>query len=155
MVLSPVTPLASSCTSFLFFFRFFIRYLLHLHFKGYPQNPLYPPPASPLPTHSHFLALVSPVQGHIKFARPRGLSSQWWPTRPILLVSFSISWNLVPSYKISGRNKISCLMWKARIHFFSSTEHNENKNLVSFFSLMQGYPVSMLSTQYFNSSLEQ
>jgi hypothetical protein len=24
----------------------------------------------------------SPVLGHIKFARPRGLSSQWWPTRP-------------------------------------------------------------------------
>jgi hypothetical protein len=27
----------------------------------------------------------SPVLGHIKFARPRGLSSQWWPTRPFLL----------------------------------------------------------------------
>ena len=24
----------------------------------------------------------SPVLGHIKFARPRGLSSQWWLTRP-------------------------------------------------------------------------
>jgi hypothetical protein len=24
----------------------------------------------------------SPVLRHIKFARPRGLSSQWWPTRP-------------------------------------------------------------------------
>ena len=34
---------------------------------------------------THLLPLldpgVSPVLGHIKFARPRGLSSQWWPTR--------------------------------------------------------------------------
>jgi hypothetical protein len=36
------------------------------------------PPHS-LPTHSHFLALAFPP---LKFARPRGLSSQWWPTRP-------------------------------------------------------------------------
>jgi hypothetical protein len=24
----------------------------------------------------------SPVLGHIKFVRPRGLSSQWWSSRP-------------------------------------------------------------------------
>jgi hypothetical protein len=65
------------------FFYIFIRYFLHLHFKCYPKSPLYPPPTllpDPLtptswPWHSHVL-------GHIKFARPRGLSSQWWPTRP-------------------------------------------------------------------------
>ena len=27
------------------FFQFFIRYFLHLHFKCYPESPLYPPPA--------------------------------------------------------------------------------------------------------------
>jgi hypothetical protein len=37
----------------LFFFQFFIRYFLHLHFKCYPESPLYPPPPpAPLPTHS-------------------------------------------------------------------------------------------------------
>jgi hypothetical protein len=62
---------------------FFIRYFLHLHFKCYPKSPLYPPPAL-LP---YLLTPTSwpwsfPVQGHVKFARPRSLSSQWWPTRP-------------------------------------------------------------------------
>jgi hypothetical protein len=28
------------------------------------------------------LALAFPCTGHIKFAIPRGLSSQWWPGRP-------------------------------------------------------------------------
>jgi hypothetical protein len=37
---------------------------------------------APLPTHSRFLALEFPCTGHIKFAIPRGLSSQWWLTRP-------------------------------------------------------------------------
>jgi hypothetical protein len=35
----------------------------------------YPPTSTSWPWHS-------PVLGHIKFAIPRGLSSQWWPTRP-------------------------------------------------------------------------
>ena len=63
---------------FFFFFQFSIRYFLHLHFKCYPESFLYPPRPNPapLPTHSHFLALVSPVLRHIKFARPRGLYSQ-------------------------------------------------------------------------------
>jgi hypothetical protein len=47
---------------FIFFHIFshiFIRYFLHLHFKCYPKSPLHPPPCpSPLPTHSHFLALA-------------------------------------------------------------------------------------------------
>jgi hypothetical protein len=72
-----------------FFFVFsnlkknFIRYFLHLHFKCYPKKPLDPPPAllpyPPIPTSWPW---HSPVLGHIKFARPRGLSSQWWPTGP-------------------------------------------------------------------------
>ena len=35
--------------SFSFFFFFFIRYCLHLHFKCYPQSPLYPPPTALVP----------------------------------------------------------------------------------------------------------
>jgi hypothetical protein len=37
--------------------------------------PISSPHPTPLPTHSHFLALAFPVLGHIKFARPRSLSS--------------------------------------------------------------------------------
>jgi hypothetical protein len=56
---------------------FCIRYFLYIHFKCYPKSSLYPPPAllpySPTPTSWPW---HSPVLGHIKFARPRGLSSQ-------------------------------------------------------------------------------
>jgi hypothetical protein len=70
----------------IFFFSNFllgIYFYIHLHFIFYPKSPLYPPhPCSP----PHPLPLlgpgVFPVLGHIKFARPRGLSSQRWPTRP-------------------------------------------------------------------------
>jgi hypothetical protein len=65
-----------------FFFQFFIRYFLHLHFQCYPERPPFPPLPAPLPTHSHFLALVFPCTGALKFACPMGLSFQWWPTRP-------------------------------------------------------------------------
>jgi hypothetical protein len=44
---------------------------------------LWPPPTllpyTPTPTSWPW---HSPALGHIKFARSRGLSSQWWPTRP-------------------------------------------------------------------------
>jgi hypothetical protein len=62
---------------------FLIRYFLYLHFKCYPESSLYPPPAllpyPPIPASWPWHSLVL---GHIKFAIPRGLSSQWWPTRP-------------------------------------------------------------------------
>jgi hypothetical protein len=65
-----------------FFFNFFIRCFLYIHFKCYPKSSLYPPhallPYAPTPTS---WPCHSPVLGHIKFAIPRGLSSQWWPTR--------------------------------------------------------------------------
>jgi hypothetical protein len=62
---------------------FFIRYFLHLHFKCYPKSPLYPPPALlPYPPTPTSWPWLSPVLGHIKFARPRVFSSQWWPTWP-------------------------------------------------------------------------
>jgi hypothetical protein len=52
--------------------NFFIRYILHLHFKCYPESPLYPPltllpnPPTPVSRPWH-----SPVLGYIIFARPR------------------------------------------------------------------------------------
>ena len=68
---------------FVLFYNIFIRYFLHLHLKCYPESSLYPPttlfPYPPTPTSWSW---HSPVLGHIKFARPRGISSQWWPTRP-------------------------------------------------------------------------
>jgi hypothetical protein len=44
--------------------------------------PIPSPSPAALLTYSHFLALAFPVLRHIKFVRPMGLSSQWWPTRP-------------------------------------------------------------------------
>jgi hypothetical protein len=62
---------------------FLIRYFLHLHFKCYPKSPLYSPSALlPNPPTPAFWLWHSPVLGHIFFARPIGLSSQWWLTRP-------------------------------------------------------------------------
>jgi hypothetical protein len=60
---------------FVYFFPIFIRYLLHLHFKCYPKSPLFPPPTpAPLPTHSHFLALVVPCTGAYKVCKTKGAS---------------------------------------------------------------------------------
>jgi hypothetical protein len=64
-----------------FFLSFFISYFLHLHFKCYPKSSLHPP-SLPYPPTLTSWPWRSPVLGHIKFARPRGLSSQWWSTRP-------------------------------------------------------------------------
>jgi hypothetical protein len=75
----------SSITMFFFliFFQIFIRYFLHLHFKCYPESPPYtPPPPLSYPTTPTSWPWCSPVLRHIKFTRPRGLSSQWWPTSP-------------------------------------------------------------------------
>jgi hypothetical protein len=60
-----------------FFFYIFIRYFLHLHFKCYPESPLYPPhrhallpnPSTPASWPWH-----SPVLGHIIFTRPRAFA---------------------------------------------------------------------------------
>ena len=45
--------------SFFLIYFFLMRYFLHLHFNCYPKSPQAPFP-TPLPTHSHFLALASP-----------------------------------------------------------------------------------------------
>jgi hypothetical protein len=54
-------------------FPIFIRYFLHLHFKCYPESPLYPP-LPPLPTHSHFLALAVPCTEAYKDCKTKGAS---------------------------------------------------------------------------------
>jgi hypothetical protein len=59
-----------------------IRYFLHLHFKCYPKSSPYPPSPFPYPPTPTSWPWHSPVLRHIKFARPRSLSSQWWRTRP-------------------------------------------------------------------------
>jgi hypothetical protein len=61
----------------------FIKYFLYIHFKCYPESSLYPPSTlPPYPPTPASWPWHSPVLGHIKFAIPRGLSSQWWPTKP-------------------------------------------------------------------------
>jgi hypothetical protein len=63
--------------SLLFLLDIFFIYISN----AVPKVPYtFPPPCSP----THSLPLLGPgvPLGHIKFARPRGLSSQWWPTRP-------------------------------------------------------------------------
>jgi hypothetical protein len=52
--------------------KFLIRYFLHLHFKCYPKSPPYPPLPTPLPTHSHFLALVFPYTKPYKVCKTKG-----------------------------------------------------------------------------------
>jgi hypothetical protein len=60
-----------------FIHSFIIRYFLYIHFKCYPESSLYPPSALlPYPPTSTSWPWHSLVLGHIKFAIPRGLSSQ-------------------------------------------------------------------------------
>ena len=70
----------------LFFFTFFIRYFVHLHFKCYPENPLCPSQA--LLPNSPTLAYWpwhSPVLGHIIFTRTRAsLPIDGWLGHPRL-----------------------------------------------------------------------
>jgi hypothetical protein len=72
--------------SFSFSFFSFIYFLLDIFFiyisNAIPKFPYtLPPPSSP----THLLPLLGPgvplYWEHIKFARPRGLSSQWWLIR--------------------------------------------------------------------------
>jgi hypothetical protein len=55
-----------------FFISFFVRYFLHLHFKCYPESPIYPPLAllPNLPTTTSW-SWHSPLLGHMLFTIPR------------------------------------------------------------------------------------
>jgi hypothetical protein len=67
----PNYTISGLCPALLNFTLFFLRYFLYLHFKCYPESPLYPPPAllPYLPTPTSW-PWNSPVLEHIKFARP-------------------------------------------------------------------------------------
>ena len=111
-----------------FFFQFFIRYFLHLHFKCYPKSPLYPLPTllpyPPTPTWPW----RSTVLGHIKFARPRGLSSQWWLTRP-------------SSATYGTRNKVHGGLLASSCCWFSYRVADPFSSLGTFSSSSTGVPV--------------
>jgi hypothetical protein len=67
----------------IFSFLLDIFFIYISNFKCYPESSLYPPPTlPPYPPTPTSWPWCSPVLWHIKFAIPRGLSSQWWPTRP-------------------------------------------------------------------------
>ena len=51
---------------------FLITYFLQLHFQCYPQSPPPFPPTTPLPTHSHFLALAFLCTGAYKVCLTNG-----------------------------------------------------------------------------------
>jgi hypothetical protein len=77
--LTSLSVVSSDITSLILYFLIkfflliiFIRYFLHLHFKCYPQSPLYPSRPAPLPTHSHFLALAFPCTGAYKVCKTKG-----------------------------------------------------------------------------------
>jgi hypothetical protein len=54
----------------LFCFVLFFTYFPQLHFQCYPKSPPHPP--TPLPTHSHFLALAFPCTGAYKVCLSNG-----------------------------------------------------------------------------------
>ena len=76
---------ASLCVILLLLIAIFSLFLLGI-FLVYISNAIPKVPNShspnPIPTHSPFLALAFPCKGHVKFASPKGLSFQWWLTRP-------------------------------------------------------------------------
>jgi hypothetical protein len=86
---------------------FFIRYFLYIHFKFQMLSrkfPIPPPPAAallPYPPTPASWPWHSPVLRHIKFAIPRGLSSQFWSLGHLLLHMQLETWApgvLVSSY---------------------------------------------------------
>jgi hypothetical protein len=81
---------------------FFIRYFLHLHFKCYPQSPLYTFPALlPNPPTPASWSWHSPVLGHMIFARSRASPPiDGWLGHPLLHMQLETQlWGvLVSSY---------------------------------------------------------
>jgi hypothetical protein len=64
------------------FYKVFPSFTLQMLSQKSPIPAPPPPPSLPYPPTPNSWLWCSPVLGHIKFARPRDLSSQWWPTRP-------------------------------------------------------------------------
>ena len=65
---------------------YFIRYVLHLHFKCYPEHPLYPSPALlPNPPTPTSWPWHSPLLGHMIFPRQRASHTiDSWLGHPLL-----------------------------------------------------------------------
>ena len=95
-----------------------IRYFLYLNFKCYPKNFLYPPSSLiPYPPTPNSLPWHSSVLGHIKFARPRGLSSHLVSLYLSLVQSY---WNQSMVLKFIKNFPTVCIM-KAESHFCIAT----------------------------------
>ena len=89
-----------------YFLSIFIRYCLYLHFKCYPESPLYPTPAllpnSPTPAYWPW---HSPVLGYIIFERPRASPPiDGWLGHPLLQMQLETQalGGLVSSYFCSS-----------------------------------------------------
>jgi hypothetical protein len=88
---------------FLFKKYIFIRYFLHLHFRCYPQSPLYPPPALlPNPPTPASWPWHSPVLGHMIFTRPSSHSFIihtlfLWKNAVIHTPNFPLQFTYMPS----------------------------------------------------------
>jgi hypothetical protein len=75
------------CAGVFLFSFLFLDFLLDIFFiyisNAIPKVPYTLPAALlPYPLTPTSWPWLSPVLGHMKFARPRVLSSQWWPTKP-------------------------------------------------------------------------
>jgi hypothetical protein len=70
------------CLSFSFFSKFLLDIYFIFHFKYYPKVPYTLHTLLSYPSTPTSWPWCSFVLGYIKFARPRDLSSQRWPTRP-------------------------------------------------------------------------
>jgi hypothetical protein len=63
-------------------FSSFTFQMLSLSLDSSPKIPYtLPPPPTPQPTHSQFLALPFLYTGAYNLHKTKGLSSHWWPTR--------------------------------------------------------------------------
>jgi hypothetical protein len=67
-------------------------YFLHLHFKCYPESPPDPSPTTPLPTHSHFLALAFPRTEAYKLCKTKGPLFPMMADYSCLLWDYAGSW---------------------------------------------------------------
>jgi hypothetical protein len=69
------------CFASILFFSFLLGIFFIYISNAIPKVP-HAPPLLPYPTTPTSWPWGSPVLRHIKFVIPRGLSSQWWLTRP-------------------------------------------------------------------------
>jgi hypothetical protein len=121
----------------------FIRYFLHLHFKCYPESPLYPPcsPTHQLPVPGPG---INPVLGHIIVTRPRAsppidgrlyhsllhmqLEMQLWE---VLVISYCCS--PLASWVLFLAPSLGALC--SKIQFHMKLKKKEDQNVDTYFSI--------------------